>query len=163
MWLRVYTRFAFSFISILFVRYFQKTGVQSQVESYQTLKNWYLIHPYLTISNIRYGSRIKWSNPGKGVAPSPTPRCSSYWKRSFRVTLDDSRQLYFYLYMVGQSFRCMFTLKSYSTYNFSYFFHRPIFNRLIGLVSRMLTKVTTVQSQVESYQRLKNGTWCHFA
>ena len=25
-----------------------------------------------------YASRIKWNNPGKGVAPSPTPRCSSY-------------------------------------------------------------------------------------
>ena len=23
-------------------------------------------------------SRVKWSNPGKGVAPSPAPRCSSY-------------------------------------------------------------------------------------
>ena len=22
--------------------------------------------------------KVKWSNPGKGVAPSPTPRCSSY-------------------------------------------------------------------------------------
>ena len=35
--------------------------------------------PCLTLSNIRYVSRVKWSNPGKGVAPSPTPRCSSYW------------------------------------------------------------------------------------
>ena len=32
----------------------------------------------LTLSNIRYVSRVKWSNPGKGVAPSPTPLCSSY-------------------------------------------------------------------------------------
>ena len=24
--------------------------------------------------------KVKWSNPGKGVAPSPTPRCSSYRK-----------------------------------------------------------------------------------
>ena len=23
-------------------------------------------------------SRVKWSNPRKGVAPSPTPRCSSF-------------------------------------------------------------------------------------
>ena len=34
----------------------------------------------------RYKVRIKWSNPGKGVAPSPTPLCSSYWKGSLRVT-----------------------------------------------------------------------------
>ena len=36
----------------------------------------------------------KWSNPGKGVAPSPTPWCSSYQKGSLRVTLDYGRQLY---------------------------------------------------------------------
>ena len=28
------------------------------------------------------------------VAPSPTPQCSSYWKVSFRVAFDNSRQLY---------------------------------------------------------------------
>ena len=39
--------------------------------------------------------RIKWSNPGKGVAPYPTPRCSSYWKRSPRVALNNGRQIYF--------------------------------------------------------------------
>ena len=37
-----------------------------------------LIPPSLTLSNIRYVSRVKWSIPGKGVAPSPTPWCSSY-------------------------------------------------------------------------------------
>ena len=51
--------------------------------------------PCLTLSIIRYGSRVKWSNPGKGVAPSPTPWCSSYRKGSLRVTLDYGRQLYF--------------------------------------------------------------------
>ena len=35
----------------------------------------------LTLGNIRYVSRVKWSNPGKAVAPSATPQCSSYWKR----------------------------------------------------------------------------------
>ena len=67
------------------------------VESYQRLKKWYLILPCLTLSIIRYVSRVKWSNPGKEVAPSPTPRCSSYWKGSLRVALDYSRQLYFLL------------------------------------------------------------------
>ena len=56
----------------------RETEVQSSVESYQRLKKWYLIAPHLTLSYIRYVSRVKWSNPGKGVAPSPTPRCSSY-------------------------------------------------------------------------------------
>ena len=59
----------------------RETWVQSQVESYQRLKKWYLIPPCLTLSIIRYGSRVKWSNPGKGVAPSPTPWCSKLSKR----------------------------------------------------------------------------------
>ena len=72
----------------------RETWVQSQVESYQRLKKWYLMPPCLTLSIIRYGSRVKWSNPGKGVAPFPTPWCSSYRKGSLRVTLDYGRQLY---------------------------------------------------------------------
>ena len=63
----------------------------------KTLK-WYLIPPCLTLSNIRYGSRVEWSNPGKGVAPFPTPRCSCYQKGSLLVALDYDRQLYFYLH-----------------------------------------------------------------
>ena len=49
---------------------------------------------WITLSDIRYVSMVKWSNLGKGVAP-PTPRCSSYWKGSLRVALDYSRQLYY--------------------------------------------------------------------
>ena len=75
----------------------RKTWVQSQVKSYQRLKKWYLMPPCLTLSIIRYISRVKWSNPGKGVAPSHTPWCSSYWKGSLRFTLDYGRQLYFLL------------------------------------------------------------------
>ena len=46
----------------------------------------------LTLSSIRYGSRVKRSNPGKGVAPSPTHWCSSCRKGSLRVPLDYGRQ-----------------------------------------------------------------------
>ena len=60
----------------------------------KTFKKWYLIPPCLTLDIIRYVSQVKWSNPGKGATPSPTPRCSSYWKRSFLVALDYSHQLY---------------------------------------------------------------------
>ena len=42
---------------------------------------WYLLPTCLPLSNIRYVSRGKWSNPGKWVASSSTPRCSSCWKR----------------------------------------------------------------------------------
>ena len=54
-----------------------------------------MIPPCLTLSNIRYVSRVKWSNPDKGVAPFPTPQCNSYWKGSLLVTLNYScQQLY---------------------------------------------------------------------
>ena len=49
-----------------------ETGVQAKIESYQRLKKRYLILPCLTLRIIRYGSRVKWSNPGKGVVPYPT-------------------------------------------------------------------------------------------
>ena len=42
--------------------------------------------------------RVKWSNLEKGVAPSPTPQCSSYQKGSLLVALDYGRQLYLLIY-----------------------------------------------------------------
>ena len=65
----------------------------------------YLIPPCLTLSNIRYVSKVKWSNPGKGVTPSPTLQCSSYWKGSLLVALDYGRQLYFSYMYIGQVVR----------------------------------------------------------
>ena len=56
-------------------------------------QKWYLMLPCLTLSNIRYVSRVNWSNPGKGVVPSLTHRCSSYWKESLRVALNYGCQL----------------------------------------------------------------------
>ena len=35
---------------------------------------WYMMPFCLTLSIIRVGSRVKWSNPGNGVASSPTPQ-----------------------------------------------------------------------------------------
>ena len=49
----------------------QETGVQSKVESYQRLKKWYMMPPCLALSTLRWGSRVKWSNPGNGVARPP--------------------------------------------------------------------------------------------
>ena len=72
-----------------------ETVVQSQVNSYQWLKKWYLIPPCLTLSIIRYGSSVKWSNLGVGVVSSSTPWCSSYWKGSLWVVIDYGCQLYF--------------------------------------------------------------------
>ena len=75
----------------------RETGVQNQV--ILKTQKWYLMPPCLTLSIIRYGSRVKWSNPGKGAAPSPTSCCSSYWKWSLRVAHDYGRQLYIYIYI----------------------------------------------------------------
>ena len=63
----------------------QETWVQSLVASYQRLLKWYLIPPGLTLGNIKYVLRVKWSNPGKGVVSFPTPLCNSYWKGSLLV------------------------------------------------------------------------------
>ena len=61
--------------------------VQSQVESYQKLKKWYLMPPCFTFSSISCGSKVKWSNLGNRVTPFPTPRYCSYWKESLRVAI----------------------------------------------------------------------------
>ena len=56
-------------------------------------QKWYLIPPCLTLGNIRYVSRVKWSNPEKGVVPSPIPRSCSYWKGNLLVAPDCGHQL----------------------------------------------------------------------
>ena len=93
----------------------RETSVQSLVESYQRLKKWYLIPPCLTLSIIKYGSRVKWSNPGKGVAPSHTLWCNSYRKGSLRITLDYGHQLYFLLIVVTYQSQLAQSLLSCST------------------------------------------------
>ena len=52
-------------------------GDQGSSRVNQRLKKWYLMSPRLALSIIRYGLKVKWINPGKGVTPSPTPRCRS--------------------------------------------------------------------------------------
>ena len=56
-------------------------------------QKWYLMPPCLTLSTVRYRSRIKWSNPENGVASSSTLRCCSYWKESYLVAHYSGRQL----------------------------------------------------------------------
>ena len=57
----------------------------------------------LILCIIRYRSRVKWSNPVEGVAPSLSPKCSSYWNGSLWVTLKYCRQLYFKSYKVSSN------------------------------------------------------------
>ena len=61
----------------------------------------------LTLSIIRYGSSVKWSNPGKGVAPSPKPLCNSYQKGRLRVTLDLGHRLYLLVYIYIYIYMCV--------------------------------------------------------
>ena len=68
----------YMFVSWMCLPMVWETRVQSKVKSYQRLKKWYLISPGLTLSVIRYVSRVKWSNPRKVFAPFLTPQCSSY-------------------------------------------------------------------------------------
>ena len=42
-----------------------ETGVQSQIELNQRLKKWYLMPPCLTLSIIKYGSRVSGAIHGK--------------------------------------------------------------------------------------------------
>ena len=48
----------------------------------------------LNTQNYKVWINGTWSNPGRVVAPSPTPRCSSYWKRSLLVVLDYGQPTY---------------------------------------------------------------------
>ena len=72
----------------------KETWVQSQVESYQRLKKWYLIALCLRFSIEKYVSRVNWSNLGKGIVPSLIPQGSSYWNESLPVILNYGQQLY---------------------------------------------------------------------
>ena len=54
----------------------------------------------LTLSNIRYGSRVKWNNTGKGVAPSPTLWCNSFEKGTFELPLLIYIYIYIYIYII---------------------------------------------------------------
>ena len=74
-------------------------SIQGEVIPKIKKKKWFLIPPCLTLSMIRYISRVKWSNPGKGVAPSPTLRCSSNWTEILQVALDYGHQFYFLHYI----------------------------------------------------------------
>ena len=51
---------------------------KTQKKKKKKKKKWYLISPCLTLNIIRHVSRVKWSNPGKGVTSFATPQCNSY-------------------------------------------------------------------------------------
>ena len=72
--------------------------------------------PCLTLSIISYGSKVKWSNPEKGVAPFPTPRYCNYRKGGLRVTLDYGRQLFTVPHQAGVHLGAM-AMTEYSVFD----------------------------------------------
>ena len=72
----------------------------------------------LTLSIIMYVSRVKWSNPRMGVAPSLTPWCSSYWNESIRVTNFTfycvTKNIQVWIFFLGESDKYAFAVTSRS-------------------------------------------------
>ena len=82
----------------------------------------------LTFSIISYVSRVKWSNLRKGVAPSITPRCISYWKGNLRVAFVYGHQFTLTLF-VENSMEVIQTLYYVNLYFLvTYYTHRRILN-----------------------------------
>ena len=48
----------------------------------------------LNTQHYKVRTKGKWSSLEKGITPSSTPRCSSYWKGGLRVAFDYSRPTY---------------------------------------------------------------------
>ena len=73
----------------------EETGVLSQVVIPKIPK---MVNGASLLNTQRYKVRIKSkrSNPGKRIAPSSPPRCSSYWKGSLWAVLDYNRPTYVY-------------------------------------------------------------------
>ena len=56
-----------------------------------------VFNAYLLNTQVRIKSKVE-----QGVAPFPTPWCSSYWKWSLLIALDYGRKLYFLLIRKNQ-------------------------------------------------------------
>ena len=68
-------------MSIVFANGSGGPGFNPRSSHTKDSKNVHLIPPSLTLSIIRYESRVKRSKPGKGIVTFPTPQCCSFWKR----------------------------------------------------------------------------------
>ena len=61
----------------------------------------------LNTQHYKVRKKGNWSNPVKGVATFPTPRCSSYWKGNLLVALNYSLSTYIYIH--NDNFRTLIT------------------------------------------------------
>ena len=82
----------------------RETWVQSQVESYQRLKN--CIEAFLLrTQHYKVGIKGKVEQSRERSCAPTTPWCSSYRKGRLRVILDYSRQLYFSFYLLESMYK----------------------------------------------------------
>ena len=65
---------------------------------------------------VRIKGKVEQSR--EGVAPSPTPWCSSYRKGSLRVTLDYGRQLYFSIINLFIRFQILLSQRNWPSVNY---------------------------------------------
>ena len=70
-------------------------------------QKWYLIPPCLTLSIIRYGSRVKWVNRGKGVVPSLHLGVVAIEKGIFKRPLTTVANFTFFYYIYLYSCVCV--------------------------------------------------------
>ena len=70
-------------------------------------QKWFLMPPCLIFSFLRYGLRVKWFNPGKGVAPSPTSRYCSFYKKGALGSPSTTVSNFTYFFSVNL-FICLF-------------------------------------------------------
>ena len=94
---------------------------------------------YISLLNSQYYKvciRIKWRNPGKGVASSSTPRCSRYWNERLRVGLDYGRpttattihththtHTHLYIYILHFNYFYQWSLYALQSYNHILYSH----------------------------------------
>ena len=113
-------------------------------------QKWYLIPPCLTLRIIRYVSRVRWGNPGKGLASSPTPRCSSCWKGSLQVTLDYRLQhVYRYEYMR------LHWIYGYAELYVQAYMCKHVYMNIISVPVKIL--YDTFKKHWSKYNRIKNN------
>ena len=82
-------------------------------------QKWYLIPPCLTLSTIRYVSRVKWSNPGRGVEPSLHFSVVAIEKRAFGSPSNTVANFTYFTYCLRVSGKKQAPKSTQQWFNFS--------------------------------------------
>ena len=101
--------------------------------------------------------KVKWSNPGKGVAPFLAPWCNSYRKGSLRVTLDSGRELTYLLFF---HFRQHFLFGHLSQFLHYFYPSTKIIHKWDSKIQSHVMQFDNLVRDIE--KKLKNNLRCHF-